>query len=54
MLLPMMTPHRDMIERSGAYTRDEPVVSLGRTITEVETIIMMMVMMISMMTMMII
>ena len=43
MLLPMMTPHRDMIERSGAYTRDEPVVSLGRTITEVETIISMMI-----------
>ena len=54
MLLPLMMTHRDMIEQSGAYTRDEPVVSLGRTITEVETIIMIMMMMISMMTMMII
>ena len=34
----MMTS-RDMIERSGAYTRDEPVVSLGRTITEVKIVI---------------
>ena len=29
---------REMIERSGAYTREEPVASIGKTITEVENI----------------
>ena len=30
---------REMIERSGAYTREEPVASIGKTITEVENIV---------------
>ena len=41
LLMIMMMTARDMIERSGAYTRDEPVVSLGRTITEVKIFIIM-------------
>ena len=36
MKLLMITWRRDMIESSGAYTREEPVLSLGRAITEVD------------------
>ena len=35
MKLLMITCWREMIESSGAYTREEPVLSLGRAITEV-------------------
>ena len=38
MLIILMLMIREMIERSGAYTREEPVASIGKTITEVENI----------------
>ena len=37
-ILVLMLMIREMIERSGAYTREEPVASIGKTITEVENI----------------
>ena len=38
-ILMLMLMIREMIERSGAYTREEPVASIGKTITEVENIV---------------
>ena len=38
MMIILMLMIREMIERSGAYTREEPVASIGKTITEVENI----------------
>ena len=39
MMIILMLMIREMIERSGAYTREEPVASIGKTITEVENIV---------------
>ena len=39
MLIILVLMIREMIERSGAYTREEPVASIGKTITEVENIV---------------
>ena len=38
MMIILVLMIREMIERSGAYTREEPVTSIGKTITEVENI----------------
>ena len=38
MMIILVLMIREMIERSGAYTREEPVASIGKTITEVENI----------------
>ena len=39
LMIILMLMIREMIERSGAYTREEPVASIGKTITEVENIV---------------
>ena len=39
MMIILVLMIREMIERSGAYTREEPVASIGKTITEVENIV---------------